>query len=363
MPSLFTPLTIRGVTFKNRIGMSPMVQYCAVDGLANDWHLVHYGSRAAGGAAVLIVEATAVEARGRITPGDLGLWCDEQVEPLARIARFIEGQGAVPAIQLAHAGRKASHARPWDGEGPLAPGNGGWAVIGPSAIPFDTGDHIPAEMKQQDIDEVLVSYRDAARRALAAGFRVAELHSAHGYLCHQFLSPISNSRTDGYGGEFENRIRFTVEALRAIRSVWPEELPVFVRISCTDWVDGGWTLEDSIALAVVLKGEGADLIDCSSGGMVPSAKIPAGAGYQVPLAEAIKAGAGVPVSAVGFITEPMQADEVVRNNRADLVLLAREELRSPYWPIHAARVLKKTGQMEIPPQYWRAIDGKHNAGR
>ncbi len=355
MPHLFDPLTLRGATFRNRIGVSPMCQYSCLDGLATDWHLVHLGSRAVGGAGLVMVEATAVEARGRISPADMGLWSDAHIEPLARIARFVSEQGAVPGIQLAHAGRKASTAVPWAGSGPVADADGGWQAIAPSAIPFSPKDRTPAEMTAADIAAILDAFRKATIRAKEAGFGLVELHAAHGYLAHSFLSPLSNRRTDSYGGPFENRTRFALEALGAIRSAWPDEKPVSVRLSCTDWADGGWTLEDSVALARRLKDEGADLVDCSSGGLVPDAKVPVGAGYQVPLAEAVRRGAGIPTAAVGLITEPMQADEIVRNGRADLVLLAREELRSPYWPIHAARVLGQTKSLRIPPPYWRGI--------
>jgi len=336
-----------------------MCQYSSVDGLATDWHLVHLGSRAVGGAGLVMVEATAVEARGRISPADMGLWSDAHVPPLARIARFVSEQGAIPGIQLAHAGRKASTAVPWAGGGSVADADadadGGWLAIAPSAVPFSPKDRTPAEMTTGDIAEVLDAFRKATIRAREAGFGLVELHAAHGYLAHSFLSPLSNRRADEWGGSFENRIRFVLEALRAVRSAWPEDRPVSVRLSCTDWADGGWTLEDSVALARRLKDDGADLLDCSSGGLVPDAKVPVGAGYQVPLAEAVRRGAEIPTAAVGLITEPMQADEIVRNGRADLVLLAREELRNPYWPIHAARVLGQMKNVRIPPQYWRGI--------
>ena len=355
MPHLFDPLTLRGVTLRNRIGVSPMCQYSAVDGFANDWHLVHLGSRAVGGAGLVMTEATAVEARGRISPSDLGIWSDAHVPPLARIARFVKEQGAVPGIQLAHAGRKASHAVPWKGDAPLADAEGGWTPIAPSAIPFSPKDRIPSEMTKSDIAAVLDAFHAAALRAREAGFAWAELHAAHGYLAHSFLSPLSNRRTDEYGGGFENRIRFVLAAVRAVRSAWPEERPLSVRLSCTDWAEGGWTIEESVSLARRLKDEGADLVDCSSGGLVFDAKVPAGAGYQVPFAEAVRRGAGLPTAAVGMITDPMQADEIVRNGRADLVFLAREELRNPYWPIRAAQALGHADRLEIPPQYWRGL--------
>jgi len=355
MPHLFDPLTLRGVTLRNRIGVSPMCQYSAVDGLANDWHLVHLGSRAVGGAGLVMTEATAVEARGRISPADLGIWSDAHIPPLARIARFVKEQGAVPGIQLAHAGRKAGHAVPWKGGAPLVDAEGGWTSIAPSAIPFSPEDRVPSEMTKSDIATVLDAFHAAALRAREAGFGWVELHAAHGYLLHSFLSPLSNRRTDEYGGGFENRIRFVLAALRAVRSAWPEERPCSVRLSCTDWAEGGWALEDSVSLARRLKDEGADLVDCSSGGLVFDAKVPAGAGHQVPFAEAVRRGAGLPTTAVGMITDPMQADEIVRNGRADLVFLAREELRNPYWPIRAAQALGHADRLEIPPQYWRGL--------
>jgi 2,4-dienoyl-CoA reductase-like NADH-dependent reductase (Old Yellow Enzyme family) len=332
-----------------------MCQYSCVDGLATDWHLVHLGSRAVGGAGVVIVEATAVEPRGRISPADMGLWSDAHVEPLARIARFVEEQGAVAGIQLAHAGRKASTSVPWLGSGSLSDTDGGWTPVAPSAIPFSSKDRVPVEMTTGDIAAVLDAFRKATIRAREAGFGLVELHAAHGYLAHSFLSPLSNRRTDSYGGTFENRFRFVLEALRAIRSAWPDDRPVLVRLSCTDWAEGGWTLEDSVSLARSLKEEGADLVDCSSGGLVPDAKVAVGPGYQVPLAEAVRRDAGIPTAAVGMITEPMQADEIVRSGRADLVLLAREELRNPYWPVRAAKELGHSDRLAVPPQYWRGI--------
>jgi 2,4-dienoyl-CoA reductase-like NADH-dependent reductase (Old Yellow Enzyme family) len=361
MPGLFDPLTLKSVTLRNRIGVSPMCQYSSFDGMATDWHLVHLGSRAVGGAALVMVEATAVEPRGRISPNDMGLWSDAHVEPLARIARFIREQGAVPGIQLAHAGRKASRSRPWEGDAPLEDTAGGWVMIAPSPIPFGPGGRVPAMMTRDDIETVHAAFRAAATRAREAGFSWLELHAAHGYLCHSFYSPLSNRRQDDFGGAFENRVRFTREALRSIRSVWPDTLPLSVRLSCTDWIEGGWTLDDTVALARMLKTDGADLIDCSSGGIIPGVKIPVAAGYQTPFAQAVR-GAGVASAAVGMITEPMQADEIVRNGRADLVLLAREELRNPYWPIAAAQVLGEMDRVEVPPQYARGIAGGRRAG-
>jgi 2,4-dienoyl-CoA reductase-like NADH-dependent reductase (Old Yellow Enzyme family) len=357
MPSLFDSLVLRDVTLRNRVGVSPMCQYSSDDGLANDWHLVHLGSRAAGGAGLVVVEATAVEARGRISPQDMGLWSDAHVEPLARVARFVAAQGAAAGIQLAHAGRKASTSRPWDGDAPLGDAEGGWPVIGPTAIPFRDGWRVPAAMTEADIAATLAAFGAATARAREAGFTWVELHAAHGYLCHSFYSPISNRRDDAYGGSFANRVRFTLEALRAVRAEWPERLPVAVRLSCTDWTEGGWTIEDTVSLARRLRAEGADLVDCSSGGNVADAKIPSGAGYQVPFSEAVRRGAGVATAAVGLITEPMQADQIVRNGQADLVLLAREELRDPYWPIHAARALRREERAPVPAQYARAFPG------
>ncbi len=363
MPHLFDPLTLRGTTFRNRIGVSPMCQYSCAEGIATDWHLVHLGSRAVGGAGLVMVEATAVEPRGRISPADMGLWSDAHVPPLARIARFVKEQGAVAGIQLAHAGRKASTRVPWRGGGPLADAEGGWPIIAPSALPFSPKDRTPAAMTGADIAAVLGAFRSAALRAREAGFDVVELHAAHGYLAHSFLSPLSNRRTDGYGGSFENRTRFVLEALRAVRSEWPETKPVFVRLSCTDWAAGGWTPEESVALARRFREEGADLVDCSSGGLVPDAVVPIGPGYQVPLAETIRKDTGIATAAVGLITEPDQADEIVRSGRADMVLLAREELRNPYWPIRAAKELGHLDRLAVPPQYWRGIPPPRSPAR
>lgn len=357
MPNLFDPLSLRSVTLRNRIGVSPMCQYSAVDGVANDWHLVHLGSRAVGGAALVFVEATAVEPRGRISPGDLGLWSDEQVDPLRRIAAFLREQGAVPAIQLAHAGRKASHDVPWRGGGALSPENGGWGVVGPSAVPFDEGEPAPAALTEEAIGEVLSAFAAAAARAREAGFLLAEVHAAHGYLLHSFLSPLSNRREDRWGGPFPNRTRLALEALRRVRKEWPEALPVAVRLSSTDWAEGGWTPEETVALAARLKEAGADLVDCSSGGLVPWAKVPAAPGYQVPFAEAVRRGAGIATAAVGLITEPSHADAIVSEGRADLVLLAREELRDPYWPSRAARELGQEESLGVPAPYARARPG------
>jgi 2,4-dienoyl-CoA reductase-like NADH-dependent reductase (Old Yellow Enzyme family) len=352
---LFDPLPLRGLTLKNRIAVSPMCQYSSEDGLANDWHLVHLGSRAVGGAALVMTEATSVEARGRISPQDLGLWTDAQIPMLQRITAFIRGQGAVPGVQLAHAGRKASTARPWDGGTSLEPGRGGWRpILGPSALPFRAGDPAPEPMGTDRIAEVTAAFGQAAARALAAGFEIAEVHAAHGYLLHEFLSPLSNLRTDAYGGSLENRSRLLREVVAAVRRVWPDRLPLLVRISATDWVEGqGWDIEQSVALARLLKEEGVDLIDCSSGGTVPDAKVPAGPGYQTAFAERIRREAGIATAAVGMITAPEQAETILRTGQADLVVLAREFLRDPYWAHHAAAALHV--KPSPPVQYGRAF--------
>ncbi len=355
MSHLFEPFTLRGITLRNRIGVSPMCQYSAQDGFANDWHLVHLGARAAGGAALVIAEATAVEARGRISPQDLGLWDDAHIEMLARITQFIKGQGAVPAIQLAHAGRKAATARPWEGGAPVSADQGGWQPVGASPLPFGENYPTPTELSIQEIGVVREAFGAATIRAEAAGFDWLEIHAAHGYLFHSFLSPLSNGRADGYGGSFDNRIRFLLETAQTMRALWPAHKPLTVRLSCTDWVDNGWTIEESIALAQRLKAVGVDLIDCSSGGAVSYAKVPVGAGYQTPFAERIRHAAQIPTAAVGMITQPMQADEIVRNGRADVVLLARELLRDPYWPLHAAQTLHQRDRAPLPPQYARAF--------
>ena len=355
-PHLFQPLTIRGVTLRNRIGVSPMCEYSSEDGVATDWHLVHLGSRAVGGAGLVMAEATAVSAEGRITAGDAGIWEEKHVGPMARINRFIKEHGATPGVQLAHAGRKASAARPWEGGAHLADEGGGWPIMGPSAVAFGGNlTKTPRAMTEGEIGRVQKEFVEAAKRAQGAGCEWLELHSAHGYLSHEFLSPISNRRTDGYGGSFENRIRFILETTRGVRNVWPEQLPLSVRISCTDWVEGGWEIEESVELARRLKGEGVDLIDCSSGGTAPQASIPVGAGYQVPFAERIRREAGIATAAVGCITEPSHADEIIRNGRADLVLLGREYLREPYWALKAARALGQKEALAPPVQYARAF--------
>lgn len=355
MAHLFEPVTIKSVTLRNRIGVSPMCQYSSEDGVATDWHLVHLGSRAIGGAGLVIAEATAVAPEGRISPGDAGLWADKHIEPLARINRFLQQHGAVAGIQIAHAGRKASAALPWQGGGHLADDAGGWPTVAPSAVAFggDLG-KIPRAMTAADIAQTQADFVAAAKRALAAGYQWLELHFAHGYLAHEFLSPLSNFRTDNYGGSFENRIRFVLETTRAVRAVWPENLPLTARLSCSDWVEGGWDIAQSVELARHLKAEGVDLIDCSSGGAVPQAKISVGPDYQVPFAEQIRREAGIATAAVGLITAPKQADEIIRTGKADLVLLAREFLRDAYWPAHAAKVLGHAGVVPPPVQYARA---------
>lgn len=350
---LFEPLRIRGVELRNRVGVSPMCQYSARDGFAGDWHLVHLGSFAIGGAGLVISEATAVVPEGRISPHDLGIWDDAHVPMLRRITDFVHAQGAVAGIQLAHAGRKASTWRPWQGSGAVPSEEGGWTdVWAPSPIPFSDTYPKPRELTEEGIRRVIDAFRAAAGRAVEAGFRVAEVHAAHGYLLHQFLSPLSNRRTDRYGGSFENRIRLPLEVVAAVREVWPEHLPLFVRISATDWVEGGWNVEESVAFARLLKEYGVDLVDCSSGGLVPDARIAVGPGYQVPFAERVRREAGVPTAAVGLITEPEQADRILREGQADMVLLARELLRQPHWPLLAAHRLGV--DVPWPPQYERA---------
>ena len=356
MSHLFDPLKLRGVTLRNRIGISPMCQYSAHDGMANDWHLVHLGARAIGGAGLIIVEATGVEARGRITPQCLGLWNDAQIEPLARVTHFLREHGATPGIQLAHAGRKASTAAPWKGGTPIGPDQGGWTdIVGPEAQAYNENMPTPRALSTDEVRSIAAAFGAAARRALAAGFDIVEIHAAHGYLLHSFLSPLSNQRTDEYGGSFENRCRMLLETTRAIRAEWPDARPLFVRISATDWIDGGWTIDDSIALTKLLKSEGVDLIDCSSGGNVPKAPVPVGPGYQVPLAERVRVGAGIATAAVGMITQAQHADEIVRNGRADVVLLGRESLRDPQWPLRAARALGHADAAPGPLQYHRAV--------
>lgn len=353
MSHLFEPLTLRNVTLRNRIAVSPICQYSSVDGFANDWHLVHLGGRAVGGAGLILTEAAAVTPHGRISPQDLGLWSDGQIEPLSRIVRFIDQMGSVAGIQLSHAGRKASTPPPWENRAEsLSESEGGWQPVAPSAIAFDSGCHIPTALNKGGISEIVSGFVEATQRAYHAGFRVVEVHAAHGYLLHQFLSPITNQRTDSYGGNFENRTRLVRDVVTAVRNVWPEELPLLVRISATDWIEGGWDIEQSKALVRMLGPLGVDLIDCSSGGNVPNAIIPVGAGYQTQFAEQIKRETGSMTGAVGLITAPAQAEHIIRTGQADLVLFARELIRDPYWPLRAARELRQLTPW--PAQYLRA---------
>jgi 2,4-dienoyl-CoA reductase-like NADH-dependent reductase (Old Yellow Enzyme family) len=352
MASLFEPLTIRGVTFRNRVAVSPMCQYSSIDGFANDWHFVHLGSRAVGGAALVTAEASAVLPEGRISPADLGIWKDEHIPALARIAEFIHGQGAIAAIQLAHAGRKASMPPPWEKQRALTEAEGGWKTVAPSAVPFSENYPMPEELSIEGIPKAVQAFAAAAKRAREAGFQVIELHAAHGYLIHQFLSPLSNQRKDAYGGSFENRTRFALEVAKATREVWPVSLPLFVRISSTDWVDGGWDIEQSVQLAGKLKDLGVDLVDCSSGGLVPYAKIEPGPGYQVDFSWRIKEETGVLTGAVGMIADPGQADEILSTGKADMIFMAREFLRDPYFPLRAASEFGFT--VDWPVQYLRA---------
>lgn len=352
MSDLFSPLKIRGVEFKNRVFVSPMCQYSSEDGMPNDWHFVHLGARAVGGASLVIVEATGVSPEGRITAQDSGIWSDAHAGAYSRITRFIKEQGAVPGVQLGHAGRKASTAVPWRGGRAVGEDEGGWTTVAPSGIPFDEGFPVPKEMDEGDIEKVVEDFRAAAGRSLDAGFEVVEVHMAHGYLLHQALSPLSNHREDGYGGSLENRARLPLAVARAVREEWPENLPVFVRISATDWVEGGWGLADSVWLSAQLKELGIDLVDCSSGGLVPNASITVEPGYQVPFAEEVRREAGIPTAAVGLITEPKQAEGIIANGKADAVLLARELLRDPHWPLRAAYELG--AEADWPVQYERA---------
>ena len=353
MPHLFDPLPIRGLTFANRVFVSPMCEYSSTDGFANDWHFVHLGSRAVGGAGLILTEATAVTPEGRISPHDLGIWKDDHVDMLSRIVRFMNEQGCIAGMQLAHAGRKASTYRPWSGDGVVAESDGGWSnVLAPSAIQFTTNYPQPREMTAKDIADLTAAFVTAATRAHAAGFRVIEIHAAHGYLIHEFLSPLSNQRTDQYGGSFENRTRLLKEIVIATRRVWPEELPLFTRISSTDWVDGGWDIEESIQLARELKPLGVDFIDCSSGGNVATASIPLGLGYQTAFAGRIRHEAGILTGAVGMITSAGQAEHIVGTRQADAVVIAREFLRDPYFPLRAARELGQ--EITWPTQYLRA---------
>jgi len=353
MSHLFDPLKLRGVEFAHRIVVSPMCQYSCTDGFANDWHFVHLGSRAVGRAAAVIAEATAITADSRISPQDLGIWTDAHVEPLRRVFSFIAEQGSVPGIQLAHAGRKASTNQPWNGGKPITPDEGGWTpIFAPSALAFAEGYQVPQALTGAEIGAIVEAFAAAAQRAQAAGAKLIELHSAHGYLLHSFLSPLSNQRTDQYGGSFANRIRIVCEVVTAVRKVWPEEYPLWVRVSATDWTEGGWTPEESVELAKMLKSLGVDLIDCSSGGNVARAKIPVGAGYQVAFAEKIRREAAIPTGAVGMITDPAQADQIIRSGQADVVIMARQFLRDPYWPLLAAHALGQ--DIQWPQQYDRA---------
>lgn len=353
MSDLFSPFTLRGLTLRNRIVISPMCMYSAQDGFANDWHLVHLGSRAVGGASLIIQEATAVSPEGRITPGDLGIWQDEHVPFLRRITDFIKAQGSVAGIQLAHAGRKASHQIPWEGAAAIAPtAPQGWQTVAPSAAPFTPDEPTPHALSIAEIGQVVADFRAATLRALAAGYEVIELHAAHGYLLHEFFSPLSNHRQDEYGGSFENRIRLLLEVVEATRAVLPEHLPLLVRVSATDWTEGGWTAADTVQLAGILKEKGVDLLDCSTGGNVAQADIPVGPGYQVEFAEQVRRETGLPTGAVGLITDAKQAESIITSGQADLVLLARESLRDAYFPLHAAHELG--ADIAWPNQYVRA---------
>jgi 2,4-dienoyl-CoA reductase-like NADH-dependent reductase (Old Yellow Enzyme family) len=349
---LFEPYQMRSVVLRNRIAVSPMCQYSSKDGFASDWHLVHLGSRAVGGAGLVIAEATGISPEGRITPGDLGIWSDDHIEFLQRITTFVRSQGAVAGVQLAHAGRKASHHTPWEGGKPLAEHEGAWQTVAPSALPFTPNTPSPVELNEAGIEKVISDFRAAAGRALKAGFQVVEIHAAHGYLLHQFLSPLSNQRTDRYGGSFENRIRLLMEVTEAVRAVWPDELPLMVRISGTDWVEEGWNGDDSVALARELKVRGVDLVDCSTGGNVSRVRIPVEPLYQVPYARRVKQEAGMPSGAVGLITTAEEAQGILERGDADIVLLARQMLRDPYFPLHAAQELG--ADITWPVQYDRA---------
>ncbi len=359
MSALFQPLALRDVTIPNRVWMPPMCQYSAapdgpLTGVPSDWHFAHYGARAAGGTGLIITEATGVSPEGRISPQDLGLWNDTQVEAFRRITAFLRSQGTVPAVQLAHAGRKASTAQTWKGGGPVGPEEHGWQPLGPSALAFDDRSQVPAELTVAGIREIAGQFADAARRAIAADFDVVEIHGAHGYLIHEFLSPHSNHRTDVYGGSYENRVRFALEVVDAVRGVWPEGKPLFFRVSATDWLEeGGWTPDDTVRLARDLRAHGVDLLDVSTGGNVPRVRIPTGPGYQVPFAARVRAETGLPVAAVGMITGTEQAEKILANGEADAVLLGRELLRNPSWALHAARELG--GEVRTPVQYHRAV--------
>ena len=356
---LFSPLQLRSVTFNNRIGVSPMCQYSSHDGFATDWHLVHLGSRAQGGPGLVMVEASAVTPEGRISSADLGIWKDDHIVRLKQIASFIHSQGVRAGIQLAHAGRKGSMSSPFGGERLLTPAEGQWQPVAPSAIPFSSIYAVPQSLDRAGIATIVGAFALAARRAFAAGFDLVEIHAAHGYLLHEFMSPLANHRTDDYGGSFQNRVRLALEVIDAVRAEWPAHLPLFVRISATDWVEGGWSADDSVELSRLMRPRGVDLVDVSSGGQVPDAKIPVGPGFQAPFAARIRAEAQIPTAAVGLITEPVQADEVVSMGKSDLVFLAREMLRDPYWPLHAAAALSEPA--DWPVQYLRAAPHKSPA--
>lgn len=349
--ALFRPFQLRSITLRNRIMVAPMCQYSAQDGFANDWHLVHLGGFAVGGAALVMTEAAAVEARGRISPQDLGIYRDEHIEQLSRITRFIKEQGAVPAIQLAHAGRKASTYRPWSGRGEVSVAEGRWQTVGPSEQRFADNYPLPHVLSAPEIQEIVSNFQQAARRALKAGFEIVEIHGAHGYLVHEFLSPLSNSRTDRYGGTLENRMRLLLEIVEATRQVWPENLPLLVRLSATDWTEGGVTIHDTVEVSRALKAYGVDLVDVSSGGNVV-ADVPLAPGYQVPFAEQVRREVDIPTAAVGLITEPQQANDILTQGQADLIAIARELMRNPHWPWYAARVLRQ--DIEWPSQHVRA---------
>lgn len=359
MAHLFDTLQLRHVVLKNRIGIPPMCQYSAHDGMASDWHFVHYGTRAVGGAALMIVEATAVLPEGRISPGDLGLWDDRHIGPLARIIAFAREQGCVAAVQLAHAGRKAGVGLGWQKQRTLSAEEGGWIASAPSAISFGEGYVVPRELDEAGIRKVIAAFIAAARRAREAGFETVEIHAAHGYLLHQFLSPLSNRRTDAWGGSFENRTRLVREVVAAVRAEWPERLPLLIRLSATDWVEGGWSADETVELCRILKGLGVDLVDVSTAGLVPTAQIPVGSGFQTEFAARIHHEAGIPTAAVGLITTPAQADHIVRSGQADMVLLGREILRNPYWPLTAAQELGQTAAW--PRQYLRAAPAGSSA--
>jgi 2,4-dienoyl-CoA reductase-like NADH-dependent reductase (Old Yellow Enzyme family) len=352
VPHLFDVLKLRGVTLANRIVVSPMCEYSSVDGFANDWHFVHLGARAVGGAALVFTEATAVTPEGRISPDDLGIWSDRHCEALARIVAFLHGQGARAGMQLAHAGRKGSTIAPWKGHGAVAPADGGWRPVGPDDEPFAKGYPVPRALTIAELARIVTAFRDAARRAREVGFDVVEIHAAHGYLIHEFLSPLTNRRTDAYGGSFGKRARLCLEIVDAIRDIWPDDSPVFIRISATDWAEGGWDINEAVELCRLLRDRGVDLVDCSSGGNVANAHVPVGPGYQTPFAARIRRDAGVATGTVGLITSPAQADHIIRTAQADCVLLARELLRDPYWPLRAARELGH--EVPWPPQYLRA---------